>query len=252
MDFSEQRALVVGGTSGIGRAIAAGLLGAGAGAVRVVGRDPARGAAAAAALGPGAAHIAADFSEIGEVEAAVARAEAEMGGITTLIVSTGTTVLPELLHRLSLEDIRTGLTRDLAPVLYAVRAVLPGMRARGDGRIVAIASDAGKVATPGESVIGAGMAAVIQFIRTVAIEGRRDGIRANALTPSLVEGTALTDRLMEEGTFSAKLFAKARALPTLGPTEVEDLAAAAVFLCSPGARRITGQALSVNGGISAA
>ena len=62
------------------------------------------------------------------------------------------------------------------------------------------------------------MAAIIQFTRGLAIEGKRDGIRANTITPSLVEGTPLSDRLMEEGMFAAKLCAKARPLADLYAT----------------------------------
>jgi gluconate 5-dehydrogenase/3-oxoacyl-[acyl-carrier protein] reductase len=247
-----RRALIIGGSSGIGLACAAAIRDAGAEALRIVGRNPERGGAAAARLGPKAGFLAADCAEPDAVEAMVARAAEEMGGIDALLVSPGTTHLPELLFRQSLADIRDALTRDLAPVLYVCRAVLPVMMAQGSGAMVAIASDAGKIATPGESVIGAGMAAIIQFMRGLAIEARRDGIRANTITPSLVEGTDLTARLMEDGRFSAKLFAKARTLAHLGPTYPEDLAALAVFLLSPAAAKITGQAISVNGGISAA
>jgi NAD(P)-dependent dehydrogenase (short-subunit alcohol dehydrogenase family) len=137
-------------------------------------------------------------------------------------------------------------------VLYVCRAVLPGMMAQKSGAIVAIASDAGKVATPGEAVIGAQMAAIMQFVRGLAIEARRDGVRANVVTPSLVEGTPLTERLMAEGAFSRKIFTKARELAWLGAVTPDDVASAAIFLLSPNAARITGQALSVNAGISAA
>lgn len=251
MQLYGKRVLVAGGTAGIGLAIAEAASREGA-AVRVAGRDAARGAAAAERLGSGGGYLQADISDPEAVEALVAAAAEEMGGIDALVASPPTGHLPELLMNIPLAQIREQLLGDLAPVLYLGRAVLPVMRAAGGGVFLAIASDAGKVATPGESVIGAGMAAIIQFVRGLAIEGKRDGIRANVLTPSLVEGTPLTERLMEEGRFSAKLFAKARQLAHLGPTEPEDLAALAVFLMSPAARRITGQAVSVNGGISAA
>jgi gluconate 5-dehydrogenase/3-oxoacyl-[acyl-carrier protein] reductase len=247
-----RRALIVGGTAGIGFACAEAIRTAGAEAIRVVGRSPERGAAAAARLGPRAGFIAADCADPQAVEAMAARAGEEMGGIDALVVSPGASRLPELLFRQSLDDIRTALTQDLAPVLYVCRAVLPTMMAQRSGAMVAIASDAGKIATPGESVIGASMAAIIQFMRGLAIEARRDGVRANTITPSLVEGTDLTDRLMEEGRFSARLFAKARTLAHLGPTYPKDIAALATFLLSPAAAKITGQAISVNGGISAA
>jgi NAD(P)-dependent dehydrogenase (short-subunit alcohol dehydrogenase family) len=126
------------------------------------------------------------------------------------VCSLGGTNLPEILHRQSLDDIRGALNHDLAPFLYDGRAVLPVMMAGGSGAVINIAADAGKIATPGESVTGAGMAAIVQFTRGLAIEGKRDAIRANTISPSLVEGTPLTERLMQEGTFAAKLFANAR------------------------------------------
>jgi gluconate 5-dehydrogenase/3-oxoacyl-[acyl-carrier protein] reductase len=251
MEISEQSVLIPGGTSGIGLACAKAFADAGA-KVRIAGRNAQRGNTAAAGLGANAGFIQADLSDPPQAEAMVAAAKEQMGRIDSLVCSLGGTRLPQLLFKQSLDDIRISLNHDLAPFLYAGRAVLPVMMAQAAGTVINIASDAGKVATPGESVIGAGMAAIIQFTRGIAIEGKRNGIRANTLTPSLVEGTPLTDRLMEEGTFAAKLFAKARPLAGLGKTYPEDLAALAVFLASPAAEKITGQAISVNGGISAA
>ncbi len=250
-EIERQAVLILGGSSGIGLACARRFAGAGA-AVRIVGRNAGRGAAAAASLGARAGFLGADCAAPAEVERMVAEAAEAMGRIDTMICSVGGARLPQLLHLQTLEDIRISLTQDLAPFLYAGRAVLPVMRAQRAGAIINIASDAGKVATPGESVIGAGMAAIIQFTRGLAVEGKRDGIRANTITPSLVEGTPLTERLMQEGSFPAKLFAKARQLAHLGPTTADDLADLAFFLAGPGAARITGQAISVNGGISAA
>jgi gluconate 5-dehydrogenase/3-oxoacyl-[acyl-carrier protein] reductase len=250
LDIADQSVLIPGGTSGIGLACARAFAQAGA-TVRIVGRNGERGAAAAAELGPNAGFLQADCSDPAQVERMVALAARQMGRIDTLICSLGGTCLPQLLFRQSLDDIRVSLNHDLAPILYAGRAVLPVMMAQNSGTVINIASDAGKIATPGESVIGAGMAAIIQFTRGLAIEAKRNGIRANTLTPSLVEGTPLTDRLMEDGTFAARLFAKARPLAALGATYPDDLAALAIFLASPAAAKITGQAISINGGISA-
>ena len=95
------------------------------------------------------------------------------------------------------------------------------------------------------------MAAIVMFSRTVAIEGKRDGVRVNAITPSLIMGTPTGERSLEGG-FSAKLFTKALQQAHLGATVPDDLAGLIVFLASPAAARLTGQAISVNGGISAA
>jgi NAD(P)-dependent dehydrogenase (short-subunit alcohol dehydrogenase family) len=116
--------------------------------------------------------------------------------------------------------------------------------------IINIASDAGKVPTPGESVIGGAMAAITMFSRTLAMEAKRRHIRVNAITPSLVNNTLTFKRVTEDG-FSAKLFAKAIKAAHLGVTEPEDVAALIAFLASDDAKRITGQVISINGGISA-
>ncbi|MEM1344558.1 MAG: SDR family oxidoreductase [Pseudomonadota bacterium] len=248
--LSDARIALFGGTSGIGLAAARAFAEIGA-QVALVGRNAKRGQAAAQAIA-NARFYAADCRDPAAVAATCEAIVADLGGIDVAFISLGGNRLPELLHRQSLDDIAATIAEDLTPVLLSARAVIEPMRAQGGGAVLLVASDAAKIATPGETVIGANMAAIVQFARGLAIEGRRDGIRANVLTPSLVEGTPLTERLMVPGRFSAKLFTKARAMAALGPTTPEDLAALAVFLASPAAAKITGQAISVNGGISAA
>jgi NAD(P)-dependent dehydrogenase (short-subunit alcohol dehydrogenase family) len=94
------------------------------------------------------------------------------------------------------------------------------------------------------------MAAIVMFSRTLAMEAKRNGVRVNAITPSLVTDTETSRRVMSDG-FSKKLFERVAELAHLGLTAPEDLSALIVFLAGPGAARITGQAISVNGGISA-
>jgi NAD(P)-dependent dehydrogenase (short-subunit alcohol dehydrogenase family) len=89
------------------------------------------------------------------------------------------------------------------------------------------------------------------FSQTAALEAKRYGIRVNAITPSLVAGTEGTERITAGDGFSAKLFAKVATMADLGVTDAHDQAALVVFLASPAAARLTGQAISVNGGISA-
>jgi len=176
---------------------------------------------------------------------------AELGIIDILMCSTVPPIVPDLLFRTDIGSIPETIAALTAPPMLMTAAVLAGMRDQRSGVIINVASDAGKTATPGESIIGAAMAAIIMFSRTVAMEAKRDGIRVNVLTPSLIAGTETSARVLKEG-FSAKLFAKAASMASLGVADPADLAALAVFLASPAARRLTGQAISVNGGISAA
>ncbi|MCB1397865.1 MAG: SDR family oxidoreductase, partial [Rhodobacteraceae bacterium] len=171
-----------------------------------------------------------------------------MGGIDVLMACGAGDPQPRLLRDIPLEALMGDVTGSLAPVIVPLRAVLPVMAPGGS--VICVASDAGKLATPGETAIGAAMAAIIQFARAAAIEVKRQGIRVNCLTPSIVEGTPLHDRLMADA-FAGKLFGKAKTMAHLGVATPEDLAALAVFLASDESARMTGQAISVTGGISA-
>jgi len=159
--------------------------------------------------------------------------------------------MPRPFHELPYDAIDHLINAHLSSVIYTCRAAMPHMMQRGGGSIINIASDAAKIATPGEAVIGAGKAGVVMFTRTLALEASRHGIRVNAITPSIVRGTAAYDRAMA-GEFSRKVFQKAESRARLGVVTVDELAPLAVFLASPASRKITGQAISVNGGISAA
>lgn len=251
--LAQSYALITGGTAGVGFATARQLLEAGVPKVVIVGRNAERGAAAAKALGGlGEVHfLVGDASQPAEAQRIAAQAHAAMGAIDILLNSTAPNALPELLHRTDLAIIPDILAQLALPPLLMTAAVLPYMRAQKSGVILNIASDAAKSATPGEAVIGGGMAAIVMFSRTVALEAKRDGIRVNALTPSLISGTLTSERILKEG-FSQRLFEKAGGMASLGIAEADDIAALAVFLASPAAAKLTGQAISVNGGISAA
>ena len=95
------------------------------------------------------------------------------------------------------------------------------------------------------------MAAIVMFSKAAALEHKREGIRINLLTPSLIAGTPGAELIFGDA-FAAKMFEKAAAMAHLGVADAEDLAHMAVYLASPEARRITGQAISINGGISVA
>jgi NAD(P)-dependent dehydrogenase (short-subunit alcohol dehydrogenase family) len=248
--------LITGGTSGVGLATARRFAEAGVPQIAIVGRNATRGEQACAAvkeLHPGVdvVFIAGDAHVASEATRIAAATHARFGRIDVLVNSTVGPYPPALLHNTAIEDIQLILLGQIMGPLLMSAAVLPVMREAGGGVILNISSDAGKLATPGEAVIGAAMAGIVMFSRTLAIEAKRDGIRVNALTPSLIEGTLTNDRMMQDA-FATKLFEKARAAASLGVVVPDDMADLIVFLASPQAARITGQAISVNGGISAA
>lgn len=248
--------LIAGGTSGVGLASAIAFAREGVRGIVLLGRSSERGhsaVAAVAAAAPGAdvTFIATDACDITSISQAAAQAHAHLGSIDILVNSTASNYAPDLLMHTPIEDISGIFDRLVLPPVYLSRVVLPWMRAQKSGSIINMASDAAKTATPGETIVGAGMAAIVMFSRTLAIEAKRDGIRVNVLTPSLIAGTPTAD-LVTRGGFSAKLFEKAAAMAHLGVAVPEDLANMIVFLGGPQSARLTGQAISINGGISAA
>jgi 2-hydroxycyclohexanecarboxyl-CoA dehydrogenase len=254
--YADSAVVIAGGTSGVGLASAQGFATAGVRRIALLARSPERGAAAVAEVlerCPEAqvVFVPTDAGDPDAVEASVAAAHDALGSVDVLVSSVTGAYKPELLHRTTLADLTPILLGQALPPMLLTRAVLPLMQAQGGGSIVNIASDAAKVATPGESVIGAAMAAIVMFSRVAAIEGKRNGIRVNAVTPSLIANTPTAERVLEDG-FSKGLFEKAASMAHLGVAEPEDLASLIVFLGGPAAARLTGQAISVNGGISAA
>jgi len=254
--LNESGILIAGGTSGVGLASAIALARAGVKGLVLLGRNQSRGETALAAVEREAPGVAVRFvsADVGDpVVATDAAQEAKefLGTIDVLVNSTATSYKPDLLLRTDLADIEKILTRQILPPMYLTRIVLPWMRDQKSGSIINMASDAAKTATPGETIVGAAMAAIVMFSRTAAIEAKRDGVRVNVLTPSLIAGTPTAELVTKDG-FSAKLFEKAAAMAHLGVAEPEDLAELVLFLSGPGSRRLTGQAISVNGGISAA
>jgi NAD(P)-dependent dehydrogenase (short-subunit alcohol dehydrogenase family) len=247
--------LITGGTAGIGKACAEAMLIAGAEAVVINGRSRERGERALAAIKDRFADarislVLGDMARLADAQSVVDAAVEKLGRIDILVNSTGTNDFPALLHKIAIEDVPGILQRCLQAQLLSCRAALPHMREANSGCIINIASDAAKIPTPGESMIGAAMAGIVMFTRVLAIEGKRHGIRANVLTPSIVGGTEFYERLMADP-FAGRLFGKAGQKAELGLVNMTDVAEVAVFLASPAASKMTGQALSITGGISA-
>jgi 2-hydroxycyclohexanecarboxyl-CoA dehydrogenase len=248
--------VIAGGTSGVGLAAAHQFAAAGTRRIALIGRDKERGEAARKKVQDRApsAHVifvAADANEPIQASQACEFAQSTLNGIDILVNTTAGSYVPKLLFRTDVTDIAPMLLQQALGPMVMSRLALPWMREQKFGVIINVASDAAKVPTPGETVIGAAMAAIVTFTRTLAMEAKRDGIRVNVVTPSLIANTNVYERVMSDP-FSAKLFSNAAKLAHLGVAEPDDLAALMVFLASPAAARLTGQAISINGGISAA
>jgi NAD(P)-dependent dehydrogenase (short-subunit alcohol dehydrogenase family) len=170
--------------------------------------------------------------------------------IELLVNSIPSITLPKPFSEAKTSEFHEHFQTNFLSVLNLTHAALPHMTAGGGGTIVSIASDAGKVPTPGQAIIGGFKAAIAMFSRTLALEVARFGIRVHCLTPSLVRNTRIYDEVMADP-FAKKLFQKAESRARLGLAEPEDLADLIVYLSGPSAAHMTGQVISINGGISA-
>lgn len=255
-DFSGTAVLIAGGTSGVGLATATAFAQAGCRRLTVLGRNEERGKRAvehvqSVVQGAEVEFLPTDANDPAAAEGAALEARRRMGSIDVLVNSTVATYSPTLLRNTPIEQVAQVVTEQSVGPLLMSRAVLPHMSEQKSGSIINIASDAAKVPTPGETCIGAAMAAIVTFSQTLALEAKRDGVRVNVITPSLISNTGSYDRAMNQE-FSKKIFDRIISQAHLGLTEPGDLANLALFLASPMSRLITGQVVSVNGGISVA
>jgi 2-hydroxycyclohexanecarboxyl-CoA dehydrogenase len=252
--FADKVAVVTAGTSGIGMETARLLAASGAETVIINGRSPESGAKVRnelAAMFPATKFefVAADIDDPSLVDQMFSKIREDCGRVDVLVHCGGAQVKPGFFTSLDPAMYSKQVDGHFASFLHCCRNVIPLMQ--NGGSIVVIASDAGKVATPSETVIGAMKAAVIMFARTLALEVSRQNIRVNVITPSVVANTKSYDRVMSSDA-SRKIFEKAAGKAKLGVPSPGDVAPLAVFLASSFASKITGQAISVNGGISAA
>jgi NAD(P)-dependent dehydrogenase (short-subunit alcohol dehydrogenase family) len=216
-----RRALVTGAARGIGAAIAQRLRDDGFGVVTL---DLAPGCDLQVDVATGVL----DDRAFGDVDAVVANA-----AITT-------TIAPA--HRMTDEQWRRDIDVNLTGAFRVIQACLPGMRERGHGRIVAISSGAATGGLPGQVAYAASKAGMLGMVRTLATEGVRHGITANAVLPGLIateQALAMPPDVLERVN---------GALPMGRMGEPSEVAHAVAFLCSDEAAYVTGQAIGVDGG----
>jgi NAD(P)-dependent dehydrogenase (short-subunit alcohol dehydrogenase family) len=239
----ENKAIVVtGSTSGIGRAIAAALAAEGA---RVVtsGRSQ---------TGPGVGeslHVPADLFEAAGPPSVIAAAVDELGDLDGLVNNVGFAAI-RTLEELTDDDWLFSFRANLMSAIWATKAALPHLQATG-GTIVNVASTAGRRPSSRMPDYSVTKAALLGYSRQVAAAYAKDGIRCNAILP----GPTLTDAWLAEGGLADQqgeratvMASVAAARPAGRYAEPEEIAAAAVFLCSHAAAYVTGAEWSVSGG----
>lgn len=238
-DFNGRVALVTGGASGIGRAATERLAANGA-SVAVLDRDAAAAQDVAATLG--AVAVTADVTRSGEVDAAVARVESELGRLDILVCSAG--IGGDSLHTEEVTDEEWArvFAVNCHGVFYCNRAVIPGMKRRGYGRIVNIASIAGKEGNPMAAAYSASKAAVIGMTKSIGKDLVGTGILVNSIAPAVIETPILTQLSQEHIDYMVSRIPLGR----LGqPHEVAELIC---FLASEEMSFSTGACFDISGG----
>ncbi len=247
-DLRGRSALVTGGNSGIGEAMATALGLAGARVLLVARRETELAAAAQrlAARGIDATTLAGDLADVTTIAALARRGEAQLGGVDILVNAAGVN-LRQPFAEVTPEAWQTQLALHLGAPFFMTQALAPGMKARGWGRILNIASLQSYRAFDHGAPYGAGKGGVVQLTRAIAREWGPHGITCNAIGPGFFP-TALTAAVFD----NPELAQRNAAQTCLGRNgELDDLHGATVFLASDASRYITGQTLMVDGGFTA-
>ena len=249
--YENKTAIVTGGGGGIGGATARRLAAEGA-HVAVFDMNLAAAEQVAAgirAAGGQATAFQCDITDRAQVDAAVAATQAQLGPVAVLVNNAGWDIFKPFVKTVPAEWDKL-IAINLTGALHMLHAVLPGMVERGYGRVVNVASDAARGGSSGEAVYSACKGGLVALSKTLAREHARHGITVNVVCPGPTD-TALLAGVAEGARDPAKLieaFKSAIPLGRLG--QGDDLASAIAFFASDDAGFVTGQVLSVSGGLT--
>jgi 3-hydroxybutyrate dehydrogenase len=249
-------ALVTGSTSGIGLGIATSLAQQGANVILNGFGDHDSPARALRTLGVRVGYHGADMSNPAEIEAMMQTAQADFGGVDILVNNAG------IQHVANVEDFPPErwdaiIAINLSSAFHTTRLALPGMKARGWGRVINVASTHGLVASAQKSAYVASKHGIVGFTKAVALETATTGVTVNAICPGWVLTPLVQKqvdaRAQHDGVDGeeAKRRLLAEKQPSLQFTTPEQLGGLAVFLCSPAADNVRGVAWNVDGGWAA-
>ncbi len=241
IDLTGKVALVTGSTRGIGRAIAETLVACGA-KVAIVGRDQAKADEVAAQLGGECRGFACDISDAAAVTALIGAVEGAFGQLDILVNNAGITK-DNLMLRMKDEDWNAVVDTNLRSAFIAIRAAQRGMMKRRWGRIINIASVVGLIGNAGQANYAASKAGLIGLSKSVAKELASRNILCNVVAPGFIR-TDMTDAMTPE---AVKALSSQIPLDRFGSPS--DIAGVVAFLASEHAGYITGQVLTVDGGM---
>lgn len=240
-------AIITGGSKGIGKAIARAFAGAGA-SVSLAARgqeELEQAAKEIEAEGGRAVAIPTDVTDHEQVRHLIDRTVAELGTVDILVNNAGAAPFLSTLDQIRLEGFEKYFRLNFTGAVYCTKAVAPVLLGRSDGCVLNVASVAGFIASPGLSYYASAKAALISFTRTMAQEWAAYKVRVNALAPGWVETEMNEPARQMIPEFNQRVLGS---IPLGRWGTPEDVAAAALFLCSPAASFITGSVLVVDGG----
>ena len=245
-DLAGQTAIVTGAAQGIGEGIAARLARAGA-RIAVADRNTAAAEAAAgrlASIGAQAFSVSVDVASPSSIEAMVEQVLAKTGRIDILVNNAGIAGKAAPVWDQSDEDWQSVIDINLTGVFQCCRAVIGHMRDRDYGRIVNIASVAGKDGNPNMSAYSASKAGVIALTKSLGKEVAENNICVNAVTPAVIRTPILEQLTPEQVDYMTSK------IPRRRTGKIEEVAAVVHFLASPDCSFVTGQTYDVSGGRS--
>lgn len=247
-DLQGRVALVTGGSSGLGRAMAEALAACGARVVVAARRQEALASCVDLIHSSGgqATTLVADLADPARLDD-IARRAAEPYGPPTILVNAAGVNLRQPIDEVDIDSWQLTLQLHLGTPFFLSRALVPGMREAGYGRIINLASLQSQRAFPNSAPYGAGKGGIAQLTRAMAEAWSSQGINVNALAPGFFP-TELTAPVFGDSEVSAAL-ARQTAVGRNGC--LEDIAGPAVFLASPASAYVTGQILYVDGGFTA-